>query len=340
MTTGHRLTEPPHTPFPDVIGSADAESLAPSRSTESLECAPAAVVPETTTADDINVLLTTSIEKPEPDPMLGSADPLDLDIGVRFTPSPDAAARGRADASSGDSLDRYMGDAHRSPYSWPTLLLASYSSAVTLALIWVLLTHRGYQKPEAAVPPPPAIDWGPSEAKTPVVLPKPSEERTTTLGAPLVLGELEVTPIAVEFRDVDLFRIVDLEGSERRTVSDCLVLTLRLTNRSSDRRLTPIELATVRNAGESADGAFIETAAGERVAMFELAMESEWSIADQSFPSVRPGRSEDVILVSEPVSHRRLAGPLVWRVTLQTDAGESEEIGVRFDRHEIEDPNR
>lgn len=337
MTTGNPLTEPPRTPIPDAMGSTDSEPpSAPGR----LEPAPSAAAPDPTTADDINLMLTTSIERPEPDPMLGSADPLNVDFGVQLTRSRVEAHGDRSDDRSHGSIDRILGDARRPPYSWSTLLLASYSSAVTLALIWVLMTNRGFRRPDTAVPPPPAIDWGQTAAKTPATGSTRTEYRVTTLGMPLIVGDLEVTPLSVRFRDVRLLRIVNPEAGGRRRVADCLVLTLRLTNKSSDRRLTPLELATVRDSGDATDGSFIESATGERIGMFELAMESEWSIEHQSFPSVKPGKSEDVILVSEPIHDRKLASPLVWRVRIQTDAGESEEIGVRFDRQEIGESSR
>ena len=332
MTTGNPLTEPPHTPFPDAMGSSDSETSPSASRPPAVD--PSRNVPESTTGDDINLMLATSIEKPEPDPILGSADPLDLDIGIRLTPSPDAAARNRAGETTGDELDRIAGDASKPSYSWSTLLLASYSSAVTMALIWVLWTNRGLSRPDTAVAPPPAIDWGRLADKPPAIDSSLPEDHVTTLGKPVVVGDLEVTPLVVLFQGVGLFRLVDLEGEERREVPDCLVLTLRLTNRSSDRRLRPLDLASVREVGESG-GSFIESATGERISMFELALESEWSIEHQTFPTVEPGRSEDVILVSEPIPDRRVAGPLVWRITLQTDAGEFQEIGVRFDRHEI-----
>jgi hypothetical protein len=161
----------------------------------------------------------------------------------------------------------------------------------------------------------------------------------TSLGKPLVIGDLEVTPIVVLSQNVRLYRIVDPDG-ERRENPACLVLALRLTNKSSERRLTPLELASVRDAGDPAEASFIETASGERIAMFKLAMESEWSIENQSFPAVEPGGSEEVILVSEPVEEPRLASPLVWRIKLKTGVGRSEEIGVRFARQEIGDSDR
>lgn len=366
MTGSNPLTEPPHTPFPDPLSSSDSES--PRLPTQlpalgkSSGTPPKA--PETTTADDISLILSTSIARPDPDPMLGSSDhpapssidqghgdhpdaaspftmpasrstsdPLGFDIGIQLAPT-GSASKGRATAEV--SSDGLVESDSKPSYSMSTLLLASYASAVTLALVWVLWTGRGLNRTAApASPPPPALDWSRIENKAPRPAPSPpGADRVTSLGTPLLLGDLEITPLVVLFQNVRLYRIVDPEG-ERRENEDCLVMTLRLTNRSSDRRITPLEASSVRDTGDSARGAFIESSTGQRISMFKLAVESEWSIEGQSFPEIPPGASEDVILVSEPVPERRLAGPLVWRVPLKTGEGRTEEIGVRFARQEV-----
>lgn len=372
MSAGNSLPEPPRTPFPDAAASPESEPEVRSGS----PAIPPTVVPETTTADDISLILTTSLQQPEPDPMLGSAaaatippskrrpagdarpkavfalpastsgsDPLGVDIGIQLSSSSGSTSRLRpaAEASS-DEIDLRRGGGARGAHSLSTLLLASYASAVTLALIWVLWTGRGLSRPrpDASASRPTsaaAVDWG---RETLASRPNGSSlppERVASLGQPILMGDLEVLPLVVLFQDVRLYRIVDPEG-ERREAPACLILTLRLSNRSKERRLTPLELACVRDAGDPAETSFIETATGERIAMFKLAMESEWSIEEQEFPAIAPGSHEDVILVSEPVEESRLASPLVWRVKLKTGVGRSEEIGVRFARQEIGDFER
>jgi hypothetical protein len=373
MIAGNPLPEPPCTPFPDAPPSPDPEpeaesASAPDPAAAALSEEQAAVAPETTTADDISLILTTSIEKPEPDPMLGStdaaaipaperrsadsapalaafalpssasgSDPLGVDIGIRLAPSSDSTPRPRpASETSSDEIELRRGDDARAPYSLPTLLLASYASAVTLALIWVLWTGRGLSRPAASSPTssPSASDRANASPSSRSPESSLAADRVTGLGKPIVVGDLEITPLVVLFREVRLYRIVDPEG-ERRDAPACLVLTLRLANRSKERRLTPLELASVRDAGDPADASYIETASGGRIAMFNLAMESEWSIEDQSFPAIEPGEHQDIILVSEPVEESRLASPLVWRIKLRTGVGRSEGIGVRFARQEI-----
>jgi hypothetical protein len=373
MISGNPLAEPPHTPFPDGLASSDSE--VPPAPVVPIAVPPIVdqplVVPESSTADDINLILTTSIEKPQPDPMLGSSDhvtpssseplpgifdgndrdplttftmpssestsdPLGLDITI--SPSSDVLQKNREPIEpSDDESEEHAEDEPKAPYSLATLLLASYASAVTLALVWVLWTGRGLSKPAAeSVPTPPAIDWGKITAKAPASAASLPSDRTVGLGKSLVLGDLEIRPLVIMHQTARLYRVVDPDG-ERRETPDCLALTLRLTNKSRDRRLAPLELADVRDPGEG--GAFIEAADGEQIAMFKLAMESEWSIQDQTFSEIEPGRSEDVVLVSEPLNERRLASPLVWRIKLKTGAERSEEIGVQFGRQEVGESN-
>jgi hypothetical protein len=64
--------------------------------------------------------------------------------------------------------------------------------------------------------------------------------------------------------------------------------------------------------------------------MFRLAVESEWSIDGQSFPSLKPGETAETIVVSEPVRVSELSGPLIWHVKLRTSDFQSDVVGIRF----------
>ena len=123
--------------------------------------------------------------------------------------------------------------------------------------------------------------------------------------------------------------------SQSRDNPDCLALTLRLKNRSGDRAPTPLDPSSVRDGEDLGESSYIETGSGQRFSMFRLAMESEWSIDEQTFPTIAPGAIEDVMLVSEPVQTDRLSGPLIWHITLKTGGPDPEQIGIRFSRQEI-----
>ena len=128
-------------------------------------------------------------------------------------------------------------------------------------------------------------------------------------------------------REIELVRLDGFSG-EMRQAEDVLVLSLRLANRSSDRSFAPLEPSFVRDSSSAADGSYIETASGQRIAMYQLAPESEWSIKDQRFPVLEPGEEDETIIVSEPVRMDELAGPLIWHLKLRTGTYQTDVLGV------------
>ncbi len=111
-----------------------------------------------------------------------------------------------------------------------------------------------------------------------------------------------------------------------------MVLLVEVTNRSRTSTFAPLDLAIVREPLSSLDQSFIELSRRRRIAMFRLAIESEWSIQDQVFPALKPGESVETILVSEPVAMSDLAGTMTWHVKLRTAPYRTDVLGVRFTR--------
>jgi hypothetical protein len=220
------------------------------------------------------------------------------------------------------------------------LLVASYASAVTIALFWILLTGRGLTRPS------PSFDSGgetglvdserdghPTATGTPPPLPS---QNLTTLGTAVRLGDLEVTPRFISRREIELVRLDGATG-ETRQVEDVLVLSLRFSNRSQEQVLTPLEPAFVRDSSPRDDHSYIETSSGRRIAMYPLAPESEWSIKDQLFPTLNPGQRGETIVVSEPVRASDLAGPKTWHVKLRTGNYQTDVLGIRFSAEDVTD---
>ena len=107
-------------------------------------------------------------------------------------------------------------------------------------------------------------------------------------------------------------------------------MTLELANRSTSSTFAPLDPAIVRESVPAVDQSFIDVPGGRRIAMFRLAMESEWSIQGQGFPALEPGGLADTILVSEPVAMSHLAGTMTWHVKLRTGPNRTDVLGVRF----------
>jgi len=331
----------PVTPFPDPP-SHSGEEPEPVTGQPVDSPAPRDVTkPTPSSADDLSVLLAQS----DPDPYLAdgvrTSDPADPGKPLDdFSPSPDTQPSSHQPSASSPGPAGAMRNQAVAPrISWPLLLVSSYASALTLALGFILWTGRGLSRLDfspSSEPDPGSNGASPSRGASlagEVVLPLPAPN-VTDLRRPARLGELEVTPRSIARRSVRLLR---LQGTAkgRRVSSPTLVLTLELANRSTASTFAPLDPAIVRESVPAVDQSFIEVPGGRRIAMFRLAMESEWSIQGQGFPALDPGGLADTILVSEPVAMSDLTGTMTWHVKLRTGPYRTDVLGVRFSVEDV-----
>jgi len=223
---------------------------------------------------------------------------------------------------------------------WALFVLMSYSSAVTLALTWVLWTGRAFRPAEPAPPAanashnggeivPKTLDLMPVGELPP--LPPPNVAK---LGNTLFIGELMVTPVEIVLAPLDLVR--SIEPSEwRHEESESLILRLRLTNTSKSHAFAPLERRFVREQTQGLDRSTIVTSDGKSINLFPLALESEWSILGQEFPVLKPGESVETSIASEPKVADRLTAEMTWRVHLRIGPYRTDVLGVRFDKNHV-----
>jgi hypothetical protein len=374
--TSNSLGAMPFTPCPDPPSHSGDEIPAAPPAREDPGHQPATGDPYSSSSDDLNLLLTQSNPDPflkpagadrsvppapagdspatdeaaiatsSPPEGLESSSVNDLHLGIRFSPSPDvpvrvAAVQGLPASPAATTVVR---DDDEPRVNWPMLLTASYASAVTLALAWLLWSGRGLARradPAAEKSKPPAATSVPGTeyAKSsrliepPPPLPAPN---VTDLGVPIRLGDIEVIPRSITRRQVELIRLDGVTGEQRES-PDSLVLTLELTNRSAGLSLTPLDPVLVRESGSATDHSYIEAPGGRRIGIFRLAPESEWSLQDQVFPSLKPGASAETIVVSEPVTTDLPSGLLTWHVKLRTRTYQTDVVGVRFRDSDVQD---
>ena len=220
--------------------------------------------------------------------------------------------------------------------SWSTVLLASYASAVTLALGWTMLKGRPNDKPEEVVLLPSTIVQPESARQSSlsrkVEPPEPILGKYfATIGQPVEVGSLEVTPVGVQRENVSLQRSNSVSKLERRDGGKkALVLKLKLRNTTTDAVFAPLDQAYLRERGKEVVDTFVETAAGERVYPYPLAVDSEWSVVGQDLTELRPGESRVVSIVSAADAPPDTAGPFTWRVRLRTGINRTDAIGVRW----------
>ena len=224
---------------------------------------------------------------------------------------------------------------------WLMVSLASYASAVTLGLLWVLWGHRIAREnpsvePDSFPPAETGADPGHRASQSRrFVPPAPlSAEKIVTLGQPIKLSSLEVTPMEISAGPVLLRHEIN-EFKARRGGNDALMLKLRLKNVSSDWILVPLDENFIRTRDRGIRDSFIETGPTQQIDMFPLAIASEWSIAGQEFRELRPGESYETEVVSAPDSLGSLASAMTWRVRLRTDVKQTETLGIRFREQDI-----
>lgn len=220
-------------------------------------------------------------------------------------------------------------------FSWPLVIVGSYASAVTLALVWILATGKTLPRyrgdPSVAVAdvetrPPTA-----GRAAEPVW-----SGRSVSLGKTLIIDDLEIMPLMILRKTIRLPETADADSRWGREIRGCLALTVRLKNASADRALTPLEPSIVWD-GDLGEATYLEMGTGQRVSMLELSHENGEPIEERAFPTIAPGAVADVVILSEPVPSERLIGPLTWWISLKTGGDEMKTIGVRFSRREVDE---
>ena len=226
---------------------------------------------------------------------------------------------------------------------WALIFLMSYSSAVTLALTWVMWTGRSFRPadaPSASVSPADAETLPKFDSSSPVgVLPALPADNLANLGATRQIGDLEITPLGIVSRRVALVRSIEPKN-RRREESTSLVLRLRVKNVSKDNEFAPLERRFLREQSAALDRSTIETTPGNCIGLFPLALDSEWSIEGQSFSILKPGETVETVIASEPEVVDKLTDEMIWRIHLRIGTYRTDVLGVRFNRHEIKEPNR
>jgi hypothetical protein len=222
--------------------------------------------------------------------------------------------------------------------AWMSVLLLSYASAVTMGLCWILWTGRTFS---GATPSESSAERSDIEEPVTSSEPVPREElpaipteNVTALGQTIKIGDIEITPLAVQLARVNLVRRIKPAKSHREK-DNSLILRLKLANVSNDDALGPLSRSLVRDQESALDRSFIVAPDGKHIGLYPLAVESEWLIKGQEFPILKPGESALTLLASEPIKEDRLLGVMTWRIPLRIGRYRTDMVGVRFSRSEI-----
>jgi hypothetical protein len=223
------------------------------------------------------------------------------------------------------------------------VLLMSYASAVTIALIWVLWSNRRARE---------NVEAEPSAAESRTDSESTSDQNRRSLARPAIganhlvglgetvrLGLISVTPVSVSSGAVTLVRNFG-DHEKRSGGKGALKLRLRLKNLSEDSVIAPLDVALLRPRPGGDAETVIETGNEDEpyISMYSLALESEWSIQEEEFRDLEPGSGYETTIVSAPGATAKTSPAMTWRVRLQTDSGHFEDLGVRFRASEIKNP--
>jgi hypothetical protein len=172
------------------------------------------------------------------------------------------------------------------------------------------------------------------ETKPAIAVPPIPTENIAKLGQAIQVGELEVTPLSVMLMPLTLVRTFE-PSTERHESGSSLVLRLRLTNTSKNHTLTPLEPGFLRDPNSPLDRCYIETEKQTTISLFPLALDSEWSIRGEEFPTLKPGESRETTIVSEAGAADKLSSEMTWRVRVRIGSYRTDLVGARFSKDEV-----
>jgi hypothetical protein len=207
------------------------------------------------------------------------------------------------------------------------VLLASYASAMTIACLWLVWQAR--QRDTAAAADTLPVDSRPDDRSGRLtVIP---EARTTTLGKPLRIGDLTLTPLSATLGQVTLEAAKPNGGGERKQGAEgSILLTLSLQNRSTNSTFAPLDPAFLRTPDAGPPASFFETESGT-IDLYPLAESSEWRIVGQEVRALKPGETMRTLIAGEPTASRNLAGTLRLRLRIHPTADTTNVVHIDID---------
>jgi hypothetical protein len=307
-------------PAPDLdLGSGSSDALMPAEPDPVLA---SLQTPDSHTSAPGDVFLSQFSPAEAPSESRSAPDVPSIALGASAPAPPEPTS-----SQSGTDDEEYEEQGR----SLGSILLASYASALTLAFLWLLWTGRISQSPSGPPSPSPdsleAVESGAFLRN----LPKLPIDKRTPVGKSLRIGDLEITPLAVETRRETL---VSLDGQKSKTDPGTLTLRLRLRNLSDDQTFAPIEPRFIRVPDRGLPETVLVTD-DEPIFPYPLAFQSERAIQGQNFDPLAPGAERELSIVSAPDAQDKLSPSMTWRIRLRTSPGQTDTIGIEFQKGDV-----
>jgi hypothetical protein len=211
---------------------------------------------------------------------------------------------------------------------------------VTIGLIWHVWTGRKSRE-DVDVAPPSAVETSDDDTRVdalrkPIARPALAADHLITLGKPLRIGAIEVTPLSVSAGTVTLVRNFD-DSVKKSPGKGMLKLRLRIRNMSKDAVFTPLEAAFLRGRPDDDPVTILETENKDEppIKMYPLVLASELSILGQEFRELKPGGVFETTIVTAPGAVSSTTPTMTWRIRLNTDTNRMDDLGVRFKSSDI-----
>ena len=238
--------------------------------------------------------------------------------------------------------------------SWNLLVvaLASYASAVTLALLYLLI-QRGATDPsllESLPDVPPLKDGEVQLVPIEAVMPP---GHTLGLGDSQRFGDIVIEPYQVVREPLAFVHFSGQEDVNRPDTEPVVKLWVRFTNVSTDQPIAPLDGETLfkrvfrPETGQTRANQFVcslDTKDNDRepVFVFDYSPSDEFDLVDQELGRVlQPGESYETYIPTTEAALDRLNGELIWRIHFRKGYspkgyGVTTVVEVKFDRERID----
>lgn len=241
----------------------------------------------------------------------------------------------------------------RSQLLW--LVLISYASAITLALLF-LLFRDATSKPQPhqleSLPDVAPLEEG-QFLHYPVDAPLPPGH-VLPLGEKQRLGNIEIEPLRVTKEPVEFVHYSGNTKKQKPASGEVLKLWLRLTNVSQDQQIAPLDAELLFTRKLTSDGRLVannfvyreedKDENGPFVYVFDHPLTSDWDLAGQQLGHVlQPGESIEVFIPSDEAGLAQLSGECLWRIQLRkgyspAGYGVTTLVDVAFSTDEVKSP--